>query len=310
MSYLIENKECERSFLRRLWGYWNSLGSILTALDFNPHCCWALIEVDMCDLGTSLKGDVDILIGHTTWKDSKQYEAAFNEQLEAIKTAHPNALIQLMNPYNAAANIVAWSGGIQWPPSTEYLVGIEVKCSRLGLDVNPYKGSIDKSDMRSTKSSPQKIKRIRLEIDKLLNLGLDKVALLDLIANPPADGINMDAWANASVIADKTEKAMARVINDRLPSDSIAGHWVYSLGAVAGGDELIRGSGYPNQYRMPQENKFVSSAEIANWRQMMKQNITSIFNKMPNPNSLPALYINCRVCRTIHRCAMDDSCSQ
>ncbi len=310
MSYLIENLECERYFLRRLWGMWNQLDSVWVALGINPHCCWALIEVDMRELGTSLKGDVDILIGHTTWKDSKQYEIAFNEQIAAMKAARPNALIQFMNPYSVAADMVAWSGGIQWPPSTGYLVGIEVKCCRLSLDVNPYEDSIEDSDMKSTKSSPQKIKKIRLEIDKLLNLGLDKVALLDLIANPPADGINIDAWANASAIADKTEKAMARIINDRLPSDSIAGHWVYSLGAVADGDELMRGAGYPNQYRTPQENHFAVEAKVYNRRQMVEQSITSIFNGLTNPHSLPAFYINCRACRAIHRCAMDDLCSQ
>lgn len=161
-----------------------------------------------------------------------------------------------------------------------------------------------------TKSSLQKIRKLRLEIDKLINLGLDKVALLDLMANPPADGINMAAWANASAIADKTENAMARIINDRLPSDSIAGHWVYSLGAVVGGDELMRGSGYPNQYRIPQPNNFATQTDTYNRRQMMEHSITSIFNDVSNPYSLPALYINCRACRRIHRCAMDDPCSQ
>ncbi len=212
--------------------------------------------------------------------------------------------------YNVAADIVAWNGGLSWPPKTDYLAGIEVKCSRLSLDVDPFKEDLDASDMKSTKSSRQKTKKIRLEVDKLESLGFDRVGLLEIIANPPADGINLNAWAVASAIADRTEKAMEKIINNRLPPDSIAGHWVYSFGAVAGGDELMRGSGYTNQYRIPKKNNFVISSDIEARRRMMEHNITSILSKLPNPNSLPALYINCRSCGAIHLCAMDDACSQ
>lgn len=310
MSYLVEDVECERSFLRRLWGFWRNLDPILTTLGFNPHCSWALIEIDMQHLGAPLKGDVDVLVGRMAFNDLKQFETALNGIIEQMKTARPNALIQFMNPYTVAADTVAWSGGLSWPPPTDYLAGIEVKCSRLSLDADPYRGVLDERDMRSTKSSWQKVDRIRLEIDKLLTLGLNKVALLDLIANPPADGINMGAWANASMIADKTEKAMERVIRGRLPPNSPAGHWVYSMGAVAGGDETIRGAGFPNQYRVPQDNNFVGGSEIELRRQKIEQTITSIFSKIPNPHSLPALYINCRTCRIIHPCMMDDTCGQ
>jgi hypothetical protein len=309
MNYLIENKECERSFLRRLWSFWSSLDPILIKLGFNPHCSWALIEVEMSDLGASLKGDVDILIGHTTWNDPKQFDAALNEHMEMLSSAAANALIQLVNPANMAADMVAWNGGIQWPPPTNYLAGIEVKCSRLAINVDPYKASIAEDDMKSTKSSWQKTEKIRLETNKLLHLGLDKVALLDLIANPPADGVNIGAWSNASMIASKTEKAMSKIFSNRLLLGSVAGHWVYSLGAVAGGNEALRGAGYPNQYRTPQQNIFATETDTYNRRQALEKSIISIFNRLPNPYSLPALYINCRNCRVIHRCAMGDPCS-
>lgn len=310
MNYLIENKECERSFLRRLWSFWSSLDPLLIKLGFNPHCSWALIEVDMSDLGASLKGDVDILIGHTALSDPRQYDDALNEHMELLTSAAPDALIQLVNPTNMAADMVAWNGGIQWPPPTNYLAGVEVKCSRLDINVDPYKASLDEDDMKSTKSSRQKTEKIRLETNKLLQLGLDKVALLDLIANPPADGVNIGAWSNASTIASKTEKAMSKIFSNRLLPDSLAGHWVYSLGAIAGGNEALRGAGYPNQYRPPRQNDFATDADTFNRRQVVEKNITSIFNRLPNPYSLPALYINCRSCRAIHRCAMGDPCSE
>jgi hypothetical protein len=91
--------------------------------------------------------------------------------MEMLSSSAPNALIQFINPANMAADMVAWNGGVKWPPPTKYLVGIEAKCSRLDIKVDPYKANIDEDDMKSTKSSRQKTEKIRIEIDKLLQLG-------------------------------------------------------------------------------------------------------------------------------------------
>jgi hypothetical protein len=61
----------------------------------------------MEDLGTSLKGDVDVLVGRTAFKRSEGFEAALNGILEQMKNARPNALIQFMNLYTVAADSVA-----------------------------------------------------------------------------------------------------------------------------------------------------------------------------------------------------------
>ena len=76
-----------------------------------------------------------------------------------------------------AAKKVAEAGAIAWPPDMMYLAGIEVKCAYYQQGV-----------ARSTKGSRQKVAAIRAQIDGLLALGLDRVALLDIIATDPAAG--------------------------------------------------------------------------------------------------------------------------
>ena len=307
MSYLVETQECERTFLSRLGWSWDNLAPMLHSLGIHPHCCWALIEVDMEDLIISLKGDVDILIGRMAWSDPKRFEDALREHLTSLESLPANALIQFMAPDNLVAELLAAKGELVWPPSTDYLVGIEVKCSRLQLAANPLKEPITLDNMKSTKASPQKKRKIRLEIDKLLRLGCDRVGLLDLIANPPADGINMGAWHNASITSEKTETAMAEVLADRLPPDSTAGHWVYSVGAVAGAAETVRGVGLPQKYREARQN--VQSSEAESLRPQLNQSITEILRRVSRPYSLPALFMNCRSCKRIHH-ARDMSCPQ
>ena len=307
MSYLIETQECERTFLSRVGWSWDSLAPMLRSLSIHPLLCWAVIEADMEDLVPSLKGDVDILIGRVAWNDPKKFEAALREHIAGLESLPANALIQFVAPDNLVADLLAENGELVWPPSTDYLVGIEVKCSRLQLAANPLKAPVTLDDMKSTKASPQKKRKIRLEIDKLLRLGCDRVGLLDLIANPPANGINMGAWHNASIISEQTETAMAGVLADRLPPESAAGHWVYSVGAVAGADETVRGSGLPQRYRAAQQN--VRSSETEGLRPQLNQGVIKILSKVARPYSLPALFMNCRSCKRIHH-ARDMSCPQ
>lgn len=198
------------------------------------------------------------------------------------------------------ADLLASEGELIWPPQPDYLVGIEVKCSRLSIDVNPLTTPISSDDMKSTKASPQKTRKIHLEIEKLISLGCDRVALLDLIANPPADGVNMGAWHNASVIA-----LMQQVLATRLPADCAAAHWVYSVGAVAGGDETTRGAGLPQLYREapPAAGSGITEAH----RTELNTAIIGILSRVSPPYFLPAVYMNCRICKRIHH-ARSESC--
>src|SRR6266849_10019198 len=160
MGYLIENYECERTFLAGLGWSWSALEPLLRSLDIHPHCCWALIEVDMNDLVSSVKGDVDLLIGRVAFKNPQRLEERLKEHLTSIDSLPPNALIQFMAADNLVADLLTGEGKLIWPPKPAYLVGIEVKCSRLSIDVNPLTTPISIDDMKSTKASPQKTHKI------------------------------------------------------------------------------------------------------------------------------------------------------
>jgi hypothetical protein len=304
VNYLIENEECEREFMGRLRSFWSNLAPIFRSFGIDPHCCWALFEVQMQALVPGIRGDVDILLGNIEWEDRGLYETALNQQLERQRSASENALIQFMSVENLAADDVARADGIKWPPSTDYLVGIEVKCSRLAAGVNPSTQSIGEKEMKSTGSSWKKQRRLRIEIDKLIQLGCNKVGLLDLIVNPPSDGQNIHAWFNASAVASRTESAMARILANRLPTDSPACHWVYSIGAIAGGDETIRGAGSPQQYR---PGVSIPDVSLNKNRSTTIENAAEILHGLPIPRQLPALFVNCRACKRTHT-ATDHGC--
>jgi hypothetical protein len=299
MSYLIESPQGEHAAIRKLEGLLCTLDQFFRSLNLNPYYCWFLLEIEMSDLVQSFKGDVDILIGRLNAKNPEDFQAALAKFSRELPSAHPTW------HDNLAALEIAERGGIEWPPRTDYLVGIETKCLRL----DPAAKQISEDAVKSRKSSRQAVRRIRLKIERLVEMGFDKVALLEFIANPPASGVDSRAWTLASNIAYESEKAAAAVFRNRLPSDSVAGHWVCSVGSVVGGDETLRGAGGATEYRPIQDNLRVHASEKTARRQEMEINLRSILETLPAPRSFPVLFINCKPCGGLHRSYIENACN-
>lgn len=299
MAYLVESPACEHAVIRKLEPLLGMLRSFFQAISVNPYYCWYLLEVEMDDLVKSFKGDVDILIGRLSIKNPEAFKTALAKYSKEMPDAHPT-----WHDYHADLEMAA-SGEIEWPPRTDFLVGIEAKCSFL----DPRASEISEDTIKSKKSSWQAVRKIRLKVDRLLEMGFDKVALLEFIANPPVSGLNGQAWMRASDIAYASERAMASVFKSRLPDDSVAGHWVCSIGAVVGGDETMRGSGGSTEYRKINNNVFTNDSITHKRRQEMEINLKRILGDLPAPHSFPVLYINCKPCGKIHRSYVDNSCN-
>lgn len=300
MAYLVESKACEHAALRRLYYLTGMMNGMFESFKLAPYYSWFLLEMDMDDLVPTLQGDVDILMGELQVSDPEAFKKRFEEwQAELPPPAHPTQI------YRLAAMDIAEQGGIQWPPKMDYLVGVEAKCSFLHSEAN----EITVKTVRSKKSSPKKVKKIREQVQRLLDMGFNKIALLDLIANPPASGINSQAWVNASGIATASERVMSPILKGRLPEDSLAGHWSCSIGAVAGGDETMRGAGGSVKYREPQDNVLLEGSETHVRRQELEKNLSALLGSLPQPRDLPVLFINCKVCRKIHRSYLNDECN-
>jgi hypothetical protein len=299
MAYLVESSQGEHAVIRKLQGLLSLLTEFFASLKLNPNYCWYLLEVEMSDLVSSFRGDVDILVGQLRARNPDDFNRALAKFSKECPDAHPAWLNQL------ASLDIAESGGIEWPPRTDYLVGIETKY----LFLDPKAREITENTVKSRKSSPSAVRKIRLKLDRLVDMGFDKVALLEFIGNPPATGVGSRAWSIASGIAAASENAVASVFEKRLPADSTAGHWVCSIGAVAGGDETLRGSGGTTEYRPARDNPHTSHEGRTISRKEMQTNLHSILNNLPAPRSFPALYINCKPCGQLHRSFLDNPCN-
>jgi hypothetical protein len=299
MSYLIESPQGEHAAIRKLQGLFCILDEFFRPLNLSPYYCWFLLEIQMDALVNSFKGDVDILIGRLQARDQKDFETALAKYTKELPNAHPTWHYQL------AALDIAESGGIEWPPKTDYLVGVETKC----LKLDPNATEISAHSVRSRKSSRQAVRKIRLKVDRLLDMGFDKVALLEFIANPPASGVDSRAWSLASSIAFRSEQAVASVFENRLLPNSLAGHWVCSVGSVGGADETLRGSGGVTEYHPVSDNPYHDDPQRTARRHEMEQNLRSILASLPAPRFFPVLFINCIPCGHIHRSYLDDPCN-
>lgn len=255
---------------------------LLTPLGLSRFC-WAILELRLEKVISGIAGEIDILAGPLTWTDPAAFERELAIESRNRPDAHPTV------PEFLAAKTLADDRGIAWPPRMDYLVGVEVKCA------------YEESGLRSTKASPQKIADIRKQIMRDLNLGLDRVAFVDIIAHHPSTGNGSDAWLTAGADAQSSLAAMSPTLAARLPDDSAAGQFAWSIGTVAGGDETMRGAGAPILLRPPQPNPWRTTDRSA-----FEGGIAEILRALPHPTSWPVILRDCRPCNAIH--AADAPC--
>ena len=141
---------------------------LLGALGLGP-LAWIVIEAQKSRLIPGIVGDVDILAGNLDFQNWSQMEAAVEEMKSREPDWPPQLQIQL------AGKMVAESGGLVWPSKSSHVAGAEVKCAYFT------------DQIKSAKSSKDKVAGIRSQIDWLENMGLDRFALVDIVGTRISD---------------------------------------------------------------------------------------------------------------------------
>ncbi len=299
MVDLGEKKEVEA--VQRLLDLQPLSEAFIGSLGVFPSFSWYVLQLrkDRLIRAKDFEGDIDILAGKLEWRDARVVESVHKE----IARSHPNVPKGFLNYF--AASKVAGNSGILWPPPLSHLAGVEAKCSYLSSDAH----QITEENMKSKKSSESKVHHLRAQVDNLLKMGLDTVALLDIIANPPASGVNGGAWITALSIAISSLEAMMPTLRNRLPESLPASHWVWSLGAVGGGDETMRGAGAPIELKRGAVNPLLQRDRgVQAKRRIVEVMLHEIFTQMPPPISLPVVLVDCRACNKIH--GVNEDCTR
>lgn len=296
--YLVEGPERERESVRRLLDLAPISDRMFNPLGLSSGFSWFVTELQYQRMVGDSLGDVDILGGRLEWTDPREFQALFDEERRRTRLgADPSNLAFV------AALRLANQGGIKWPPSTAWLAAVEVKCAYLSPDAD----SISEKGLKSTKASRQKVTRMRAQVNALLSFGFNRVALLDVVGNPPVTGPDGQAWLIAGGVAADSRRAMSRILEARLPVDSPIGHYVWSVGAVVGGHEGMRGSGSIEELRCPRDNPFLADVETTTQRSVIEEHLSGIFADLPKPQNLRVIFTDCRSCGAIH--SIDTKCA-
>lgn len=190
---------------------------------------------------------------------------------------------------------MAEKGSIKWPPSTNKLVAIEAKCAYL----SPQATDISRENFDSEETSQSKAAHTRAQIVSLLRMGFDRVALLDIIANPAVSGLDGQTWITALNVADLPQCALVSGLKNRLPVNSPAGHYVWSIGSVADG-RTERGAGSPVELQLAMQNPLLKDEEVKACRTAINERLHHELGKLPAPRNLRAIFVDCEKCGQIH----------
>jgi hypothetical protein len=293
-GYLIELEGREHEAVERLISLPVISEGFLSSLGLASKFSWYLLRIRTERLVASMLGDVDLLAGRLEWTSPEQFQAmvaTIAEETLAHPDVHPS-----WHQWFAALKLAA-AGGIRWPPSVDHLVAVEAKCAYLPADAL----EISERTLRSKKQSQAKARHARRQVDQLLAMGFDRVALLDIIANPPGQGHDGQAWLAGSTIASRTLDAMTPVLERRLPIRSPAGHYVWSAASVGGADERWRGGGTIIERRPATNNPLLpGDATVRARREEMETSLARILGDTAHAVGFPVILVDCPRCGTIH----------
>jgi hypothetical protein len=249
---------------------------------------WVIIEAQKPRLIPGQFGDVDILAGNITFKNPQEFARALRD----AENQWPGMSEPALQEY--ACKVVAEADGLNWPPISSRIVGVEVKCGYLDREKGP----------QSTKSSPKKVDGTRGQIDRLIEMGLDMVALLDIIGNNPTEAYG--AFLEAGRRAQDSARAFQPILEGRLPANTPAAQFCWSVGSVFDRDERFSGGGGLLRLRQGLPNLTAGATEdaVLNRKTLLK-NVSDFLGILPTPRFCPVFFIDCPDCAWLH--FLDDS---
>ncbi|MGH9830503.1 MAG: hypothetical protein ACREDR_45430, partial [Blastocatellia bacterium] len=121
-GYLTEMSEREHEACRRLVQLPFLSERLFGSLGLQAQFSWFILQMDKERLVPSLRGDVDILAGPLSWSDVRTFESLVSEERAMAQADRHDSW-----NYQLAAIRLARAGGIHWPPSMSYLLGVEAK---------------------------------------------------------------------------------------------------------------------------------------------------------------------------------------
>ncbi|HLZ00346.1 MAG TPA: hypothetical protein VKT33_14905 [Candidatus Angelobacter sp.] len=228
--------------------------------------CWYVLGLKKQRLGWPENGSIGVLAGPLEFDNQAEFVSRFVEERKSRYEWHPTQVALL------TAAKMAENGRIKWPPSPNKLVAIEAKC--LSLEVT----AASRPNFKSAEASAA---HTRAQVGSLLRMGFDRVALLDIIANPQLSGLD--------------EPMAGCDFKNRLPEHSPAGHYVWSMG-----NEMQRGTDSAAELKAGRQNPLLHDVEVKARRAAINESLYNELQKLPVPRSLPAVFVDCEECGRLH----------
>jgi hypothetical protein len=284
----VDDQDREKQATRHFLSHPRFRQDLLKALGMDS-LTWVIMEAKKPHLVPGLVGDVDILAGNLQFNDAQDYVLA----LEDVRNQFPN--VNEPTQQDIACKMITERLGLQWPPLSSRIVAVEVKCGYFSQADGP----------QSEKDSPKKIEKLRLQLDRLLQMGMDMVALLDVIGNDPTDGPG--AYLEAGLRAQESARKFQPIIEARLTDEIPAAQFCWAVGSVFDRDEGFSGGGGLLTLRQGLTNPLLENgnAKTLENRKIMLQNVTVMLGSITVPRYCPVFFIDCQDCGRLH--LLDDT---
>jgi hypothetical protein len=246
---------------------------LLDLLGF-PFGWWCGVELPRADLfGDDDDGDVDLVAGPLEFSfDSNEWTRRLNAEAAGYPLTMPHGAIVTLTASKAVEE-----GHVVWPPSMDFIAGVEVKARK-------YTGG----EWRPTYTGPKRNAVIG-QLQALLERGMDVVTSFNICSTEPRTEPGTDTWLAAGAEARAALDAARPIFTpDELPG---CGYAISVFGAVPQDSDGYAGAIIsPRFLRTPIRN--IRPDAERTWRARLRARLAT----MPKPRFIRSFILHCKRC--------------
>jgi len=230
---------------------------------------WCGLFLDRQDIWGRDEGDVDLIAGKLEFNIPKD---KWRSLITEAKNRHPKYTNFPPMLKSQAKALALQRGHILWRPSTEYLVGCEAKAS--------WYDPCAIENRRLKCSHENESSKIKWQLEKLLDHGVDKVSYLHLLSTKPDEKSIANEWTEAFYHGVEAEEELTKKYIPMKLAE--CGYYYTTMAAVPHKEEHYAGAG--GNLRVMQHAKLNSRIfrdGVSDWRTNLAFRLSQIKNYWP-----------------------------
>ena len=255
----------------------NSTQMLLARVGIQWPAGWCMLRVN--NPPQTEAGDIDVIVGRLLSEPSILAMTEEERQLASMR-------------FSADGYRTFKPEGPEVVFDLSHLIGMELKCAYVSINEERQR-----TELKSKKDSEAKERRLRIQLNGLLELGFDRVYLLDVVAGIAIDAKTFGETISLSAVSTTTADKHHPRGHEPFASDLSIGCMQVTLSPNKGHTEELGGSFLFSSQRKAPPNPYLQNPDVLERRGHLVNHLTGLLSKAKISPQIPVVLDYCARCK-------------